>query len=109
MSEPPAGRNLIGSLSPFGRGFGVRGFEAYRKTITLTPRLSLREREQLVRGLGFASEVAGSSLHRTVLRVRIGVVLEHLLDDLGLEFTVRALGDLDQIEILDRIVISVEL
>jgi len=47
MSEPPAGRNLIGSLSPFGRGFGVRGFEAYRKTITLTPRLSLREREQI--------------------------------------------------------------
>jgi hypothetical protein len=38
--------------------------------------------------------------HRAFRRVRIAVVLEHLLDDLRLEFSVRAFGDLDQIEIL---------
>src|SRR5262249_22070715 len=50
-----------------------------------------------------------TSLHRTILGVRIGVVLEHLLDDLGLELAVGALGDLDQVEVLDRIVVGVEL
>ncbi len=39
----------------------------------------------------------------------VGVVLEHLLHDLGLELAVGALGDLDQIEVLDRIVVGVEL
>ena len=39
----------------------------------------------------------------------IGVVLEHLLDDLGLELAVGALGDFHQVEVLDRIVVGVEL
>ena len=39
----------------------------------------------------------------------VGVVLEHLLDDFGLELAVGALGDLDQVEVLDRIVVGVEL
>src|SRR6516225_9901850 len=50
-----------------------------------------------------------TSLHRTILGVRIGVVLEHLLDDLGLELAVGALGDLDQVKVLDRIMVGVEL
>src|SRR5262245_38850238 len=50
-----------------------------------------------------------SLLHRAVLDVRIGVVLEHLLRDLGLELAVGALRYLDQVEILDRIVVGVEL
>src|SRR2546423_8364019 len=48
-------------------------------------------------------------LHRAVLGVRIGIILEYLLHNLGLELAVGALGDLDQIEILDRIVVGVEL
>src|SRR5438067_2247759 len=54
-------------------------------------------------------EVDMRLLHRAVLHVRVGVVLEHLLHDFGLEFSVTALGDLDQIKILDRVVVSVEL
>src|SRR4051812_23171979 len=50
-----------------------------------------------------------ASLHRTILHVRIRVVLEHLLHDLGLEFAVAALRHLDQIEVLDRVVVCVEL
>src|SRR5215475_11665975 len=50
-----------------------------------------------------------TSLHRTILGVRIGVVLEHLLDDLGLELAVGALGDLDQVEVLDRLFFCFEL
>src|SRR5207244_3406572 len=50
-----------------------------------------------------------TSLHRAVLDVWIGVVGEYLLGDLGLEFAVGALGDLHQIEILDRVVVGVEL
>src|SRR6185369_14435927 len=49
------------------------------------------------------------SLHHAVFGVGIAVVREHLLDDLGLVFAVRPLGDLGQIEVLDRIVIVVEL
>ena len=49
------------------------------------------------------------SLHRAILDVRIGVVLEHLLRDLGLELAVGALRHLHQIEVLDRIVVGVEL
>src|SRR4051795_1413596 len=48
-------------------------------------------------------------LHRTILHVRIRVVLEHLLHDLGLEFAVAALRHLHQIEVLDRVVVGVEL
>src|SRR5881227_3541513 len=46
---------------------------------------------------------------RAVLGVTVAVVGKHLLDDLGLEFPVRAFGDLGQIEILDRIAVDVEL
>jgi hypothetical protein len=41
--------------------------------------------------------------------VRIGVVLEYLLDDLSLELAVSALADLDQIEVLNGIMVGVEL
>src|SRR4051812_14039753 len=50
-----------------------------------------------------------ASLHRTILHVRIRVVLEHLLHDLGLEFAVAALRHLHQIEVLNRVMIGVEL
>src|SRR5437764_9868911 len=50
-----------------------------------------------------------SSLHRAILHVRVRIILEHLLHDLGLVLTVGALGDLHQIEVLDRIVVGVEL
>src|SRR5438552_9438828 len=49
------------------------------------------------------------SLHRAILDVRIGVVGEHLLGDLGLELAVGTLRYLHQIEVLDRIVVGVEL
>src|SRR5262249_51542119 len=50
-----------------------------------------------------------TSFHRTVFRVGVLVIREHLLGDLGLELAVLALGRLDQIEVLDRIVIIAEL
>src|SRR5215475_9206160 len=46
-----------------------------------------------------------SSLHPTILHVRVGVVREHLLGDLGLVLAVGALRHLDQVEILNRIVV----
>src|SRR5215467_10836444 len=46
---------------------------------------------------------------RAILGVAIAIGVEHLLDNLGLEFSVRTLGDLGQVEILDRIAIDVEL
>src|SRR5215470_13452573 len=62
---------------------------------------SLRgERAYRIRSFDCAVPNGGTSLHRTILGVRIGVVLEHLLDDLGLELAVGALGDLHQIEVL---------
>src|SRR5258708_40080487 len=45
---------------------------------------------------------------RAVLGVTVAVVGKHLLDDLGLEFSVRAFRNLGQIEILDRIAVDVE-
>src|SRR5882757_9704340 len=44
-----------------------------------------------------------------VLGVAVAVVLEHLLHDFGLEFSVRALGDLGEVKILDRVAVAVEL
>src|SRR4051812_47109934 len=44
-----------------------------------------------------------------VLGVAVAVILKDFLDDLGLELAVRALGDLRQVEILDRIAVGVEL
>src|ERR1700720_2211682 len=52
-----------------------------------------------------ARSVAG----RAILRVTVAVILEHLLHDFGLEFAVGALGDLGQVEVLDRIAVDVEL
>src|SRR6266403_1460315 len=46
---------------------------------------------------------------RAFLGVTVTVILENFLDDLGLEFTVRAFGDLGQVKILDRIAVDVEL
>src|SRR5215216_3587843 len=51
----------------------------------------------------------GQSLHLTILRVRIGVVLEHLLGDLGLVLPIGALGHFHKVEVLDRVVVGVEL
>src|SRR5262245_13567677 len=62
--------------------------------ITLAPRKSRR--------------AARALLHRAFRCVGVFVVLEYLFDNLGLIFAIRALGDLDQIEILNGIVISVE-
>src|SRR5258706_15272045 len=45
---------------------------------------------------------------RAILGVTVAVILEHLLGDLGLEFAVRAFGDLGKVEILDRIAVGVE-
>src|SRR6266581_7685476 len=45
---------------------------------------------------------------RAILRVTVAVILEDLLDNLGLEFTVRAFGDLGQIEILNRVAVAIE-
>src|SRR5262249_41501045 len=52
---------------------------------------------------------ASPSLHLAILGVRVALVREHLLDDLGLELAVGSLGDLDEVEVLDRIVVGVEL
>ena len=49
------------------------------------------------------------SLHHAVFGVGVAVPREHLLDDLGLVFAVRTLGDLGQIEVLDRVMVGVEL
>src|SRR5215208_5649217 len=49
------------------------------------------------------------SLHLTILRVRIGVVLEHLLGDLGLVLAIGALGHFHKVKVLDRVVVGVEL
>src|ERR1700754_4197367 len=46
---------------------------------------------------------------RAILGVAIAVFLKDFLHDLGLEFAVRTLRDLCQIEILDRIAVGVEL
>src|ERR1700722_7727549 len=53
--------------------------------------------------------VARSISRRAILGVAVAVILEHLLDDFGLEFAVRAFGDLGQIEVLDRIAVGIEL
>src|SRR5262249_61582128 len=47
--------------------------------------------------------------HRAIFGVRICEVGENLFFDLGLEFAIRALRNFDQIEILDRVVVGVEL
>src|SRR5205085_4307999 len=52
---------------------------------------------------------ARASLHPAILDVRIGVVGEHFLHDLGLVLAVGALGDLHQIEVLNRVVVGVVL
>src|SRR5712671_1255839 len=46
---------------------------------------------------------------RAFLGVTVAVILKYLLDNLGLEFPVRAFGDLGQVEILDRIAVGIEL
>src|ERR1700710_1922258 len=44
-----------------------------------------------------------------ILGVTVAVILEHLFNDLGLKFSIWPLGDLGQIEILDRIAVGIEL
>jgi hypothetical protein len=46
MSVDDSATISVRSLSPFGERVGVRGIQNYRKTLTLTPSLSLWEREQ---------------------------------------------------------------
>src|ERR1700677_1519759 len=43
--------------------------------------------------------------HRAVLGIAIAIIRKHLLDDLGFELAIRTLGDFDQIEILDRVIV----
>src|SRR5580693_2630691 len=45
---------------------------------------------------------------RAILGVAVAVILEHFLDDLGLEFSIGSLGDLGQVKILDRIAVGIE-
>src|ERR1700722_16830237 len=52
--------------------------------------------------------LACSIARRAILGVTVAVILEHLLDDFGLEFAVGALGALGQIEVLDRIAVGIE-
>src|SRR5262245_16449068 len=47
--------------------------------------------------------------HRAILGVRIREVRENLFVDFGLELTIGALGYFDEVEILDRIVVGIEL
>src|SRR5437868_13758574 len=46
---------------------------------------------------------------RAFLGVTVAIILEYLLDNLGLKFAVGAFGDLGQVEILDRIAAGVDL
>src|SRR5215469_11623982 len=110
MGDPRRGHSLGALPLPFwGEGWG-EGVQSLWKNHNPSPQpLSLWEREQIERAGWTLPRSRRTSLHRTILGVRIGVVLEHLLDDLRLELAVGALGDLDQIEVLDRIVVCVEL
>src|SRR3954447_12754285 len=76
------------------------------------PRPSRRPLRGLLRMRNVAHSLrnrkSSNSFHRAVLGVRVGIVLEDLLVDLGLELAVGTLGDLHQIEILDRIMVGVE-
>src|ERR1700686_3589335 len=49
-----------------------------------------------------------SVARRAILGVTVAIIREDLLHDLGLEFAIRALGDLGQIKVLDRIAVNVE-
>src|SRR5215204_3377102 len=60
-------------------------------------------------GTFYSPLAAGLARRLAVLRIHVAVVLEDLLDDLGLELAVRAPCDLHQVEVLDRIAVGVEL
>src|SRR5215471_5457159 len=90
------------------RSLGARCSPRHKRVHARLRRAMAEEGADQMRGVHAVPNV-GTLLHRTILGVRIGVVLEHLLDDLGLELAVGALGDLDQVEVLDRIVVGVEL
>src|SRR5215475_8236846 len=47
--------------------------------------------------------------HRAVLGVRVREVRENFFVDLGLELAIGAFGDFNQVEVLNRIVVGVEL
>src|SRR5262249_33173483 len=53
--------------------------------------------------------IVGSLLRWILLGGGIGVGLDELVDDLGLDLAVGALGAFDQVEVLDGIVVGVEL
>src|SRR5580704_17649435 len=55
------------------------------------------------------SALTCSMARRAILGVAVGIILEHLLDDFGLEFAVRALGNLGQVKVLNRVAVDVEL
>src|ERR1700687_1344276 len=44
-----------------------------------------------------------------ILGVTVAIILEHLLDNLGLEFAIGTFGDLGQVEILNRIAVGIKL
>src|SRR4051812_48423055 len=82
-APPEAASRLAPPRSAFGRvGPPLRGGRS--SAVALAPRLA-------------------------VLRIHVAVVLEDVLDDLGLELAVGALRDLHQVEVLDRIAVGVEL
>src|SRR6202163_2352332 len=45
---------------------------------------------------------------RAILGVAVTIILEHLLDNLGLKFAVGTFGDLGEIKVLDRIAVGIE-
>src|SRR5262249_35651070 len=93
------------------RAVDIRGVaSAYGSIVARMKRSVIRERPPRITLRSMRATVLPlASLHLAVLRVRIAVVGEHLLRDLRLVLAVGALGDLDQVEILDRIVVAVEL
>src|SRR5262245_17584728 len=57
---------------------------------------------------GEAAGPVPGSFQRALAGVCVGIALKHALHDLRLELAVGALGDLDQIEVLDREAVRVE-
>src|SRR3954452_11545575 len=77
------------------------------RVCTMRRERDIRASSSLPRQAGEGQE-SEASLHRAVFDVRIGIVGEDLLGDLGLVFAIGPLGNLHQIEVLDRIVVGVE-
>src|ERR1700704_4518332 len=86
---------FIGFFSPFSFSF-TRFLYVYQ------------DQPRIKSGAGFRSKTRWLVGRRAILGVTVTVILEYLLDNLGLEFTIRAFCDLGQVKILDRITVAVE-